>query len=525
MEWHGKKIKSSPLHWVARRFVLFVLWIAVFSGHLSAQVFPGEGSKLHYRLINFSAPQLKAGAKCNFEIASGSYGTDDSFKKNVILTIASNDNKTIAEVPSFGAQYTWRTVPANGAPGAAKSELHHFSTGIIPNVDTSVTRLRILKNSDQYKDAYVFIDGTRTLYDMNGKPVWYLPAMAGFTKEKLRDLRDLKLSPKGTITFLLNQQAYEINYNGDILWKGPNNGIVSGKRAERYHHEFTRLANGHYMVLGDEHVLWKLPPSKDSSLLHDDKVIWDKAKKTLSQKIDFGTLIEYDEKGRVVWSWKSSAYFKTSDLSHRKTSNGLYDIDTHENSFFFDEKAKVIYVSFRNISRVIKIRYPDGKVLATYGDIYKPGKSSDENRLFCYQHSCKRSKKGYLYLYNNNSCNPGMPPTVLMVKEPASDKEKALKVWEYECNGEVKSAKNQTGDKYSTGGNVVELPDSSLFVSMCSGYSDLFIINMDKEILWHAKPEKWNRDEHIWEGTTLYRASIINTLKDLERLIRNTGKK
>ena len=518
MEWRNKKPGLTRCCCA----VVALLLIAFCPVKLYAQVSPAEGSKLHYRIIKFYDYRVAAGATFTFEIASGNYNTEDSFKKNIIVSRSGNENKIIAEVPSFGAQYTWRAVSSSGN---AKSELHHLCTGMIPNVDTNVSRLRILKNSEQYKDAYVFIDGKRTLYNMQGQPVWYLPALPGFNKEKLRDLRDLKLSPRGTKTFLLDQQAYEIDYDGDILWKGPNTGVVSGKRAEHYHHEFTRLANGHYMVLGEEHALWKLPPSKDSSVLHDDKVVWDKTKKTIDQKIDFGTLIEYDEKGNVVWSWKSSAYFKTSDLANRKTPKGLYDIDTHENSFFFDEKAKVIYVSFRNISRVVKIRYPDGKVLNTYGNIYKPGKAFNENGLFCYQHSCRRSQKGYLYLYDNNSCNPDASPKILMIKEPASDKDKPKTVWEYECNNEVKSDKKQTGDKYTTGGNVVELPDNSLFVSMCSGYSELFIVNMDKKILWSAMPEKWNPDENRWEGTTQYRASIINTRKDLEGLLWNSGKK
>ena len=112
-----------------------------------------------------------------------------------------------------------------------------------------------------------------------------------------------------------------------------------------------------------------------------------------------------------------------------------------------------------------------------------------------------------------------------MIKEPVSDKEKLKAIWGYECNDEMRSEKKQTSDRYTTGGNVLELADNSLFVSMCSGYSELFIVNIDKKILWSAVPEKWNLDEKMWEGTTQYRASVINTRKDLEKLIWRVGKK
>ena len=487
---------------------------------VNAQIFPKEGSKLHYRLVGFSFPRASETERYTLEIANGNYNSEDSFKGKVIISLTASENRLIAEVPSFGCQYTWRVISVANSVTTTKSELHHFSTNIIPNVDTNISRFRITKNTDKYKDAYVFLDGKRTLNDINGHPIWYLPALPAFNNENLRDLRDLKLSPQGTITFLLNEQAYEINYNGDILWKGPNNGVVSGKIFERYHHEFTRLANGHYMVLGSENVLWKLNPTKDTSLLHNDKIIRDSSN-TIKQKIEFGTLIEYDEKGNVVWRWKSSEYFKGSDLSHRKTANGMFDIDTHENSFFYDEKAKVIYISFRNISSVLKIKYPEGKVLNTYGSIYMPHVTTNSNDLFCYQHSCRHSQNGYLYLFDNNSCNAGASPKIVIIQEPKSEKEKIKRVWEYECNVDGKPATIQEDDKLTRGGNVIELPDSSLFVSMCSKYSAVFIVNRDKKILWSGVPENWNQGQNKWNATIQYRASIINNRKDLENLIWN----
>ena len=112
-----------------------------------------------------------------------------------------------------------------------------------------------------------------------------------------------------------------------------------------------------------------------------------------------------------------------------------------------------------------------------------------------------------------------------MMKEPSSDKEKISTVWDFECNNEVRSDRKQTGDQYTTGGNVIELPGSALFVSMCSGYSQLFIVNMEKKVLWSAIPEKWDANEKSWQGTTQYRASMINNRSELDKLVFNTGKK
>jgi len=219
---------------------LACLFLLVIPCQLNAQILPKEGSELHYRLIGFSFRQGPAGCKYKVEVAVGNYNNEDSFKKNIIVSFTSYSNKLIGEVPSFGKQYTWRAVFTNTHLDKTENKLFHFSTKIVPDVDTNVTRLRITKNAEKYKDWYIFSDGARTLYDMNGQPVWFMPDMKGLKMTP----RDIKLTPQGTITFLLeNIGAYEINYNGDILWKAPDNGSVSGEHTEHYHHEFTRLSS------------------------------------------------------------------------------------------------------------------------------------------------------------------------------------------------------------------------------------------------------------------------------------------
>jgi len=477
---------------------------------------PAEGASLHYRIIGFSFPRADKSNNCKLEIARGNYYSEDSFKKNVVITRPCKGNRLIAEVPFFGERYTWRIVYADKRIQTDKSELHHFSTGIIPEVDTANIHLRILKSASKYKDAYVFLDNSRALYDMKGNPVWYIPDKLYKTlypKGTLVAFRDIKLSNRGTITCLLEDKAYEINYNGDILWQGPNTGQVSGDSIENYHHEFTRLSNGHYMILGKQDARWSPGSSNkpDSSL---QNIAANKQK----PKLAFGTIIEYDDKGNLVWSWRSLDYFKQADIAYYNTPtlNIQTIIDLHENAFYFDEEQKVVYVSFRNISRVLKIKYPEGTVIGDYSGYYKPGVFSDTaNILFCMQHSIKRSPNGYLYLFDNNSCNQGLSPKVLVMKEPGSGKGLLKKIWEYKCVIEDSILTRNT----MGGGNVTELTDNSLFVDMGGEYCKVFIVNRKKQVLWCAMPEKWSHLEKKWCVMNEYRASIITDHKKLENLI------
>lgn len=499
------------------KVLVVLLWPLLAGAGLKAQVMPKEGSKLHYRIINFSNPDLQGkSGKYKLEVAAGFYNNDDSFRKNIVITRPVSANSIIAEVPAFGAQYTWRITSGGG-----NAALYHFATGIIPFVDTHVTRLRIINEAQKFNDAYVFLDGARALYDMKGNPVWYLPDIEGMMNERTL-LCDLKMTSHGTITFMLrDMRAYEINYNGDVLWRGPNNNVAG--RYIHYHHELTRRPNGSYMVLSTEPMLWRRNrnAAKGKGLYtFSDDIQGPDSKDTAYKMFPFGTLVEYDGDGKIIWKWKTADYVTGSDLNHYVAKNGMNAFDVHANAFFFDEQKKVIYLSFRDISRVIKISYPDGKVLATYGERFKSGYAETGKGLFCGQHSIRLSDRGLMYLYNNNVCNDSALPNLVMMKEPAQDKGELKKIWEYECNLDGIKEHKQLTAGFTSGGNVVEMPDHSIFASMSSPYGKVFIVSQDRNVLWSAASEQWSRYTRKWEMLQLYRASIITNRSNLEQLIR-----
>ncbi len=515
---------------------------------LSAQFLPTEGEQVNYRIIGFSYPQEKNTAKkYKLEFAAGNYSSDSLFNLGIFKTEVCYKSTSILELPYFDKEYTWRVVYYNKNGSQSKSKLQHFSTGYFRGIDTCNIRLKILKPAVKYKDDYVFIDGSNVLYDMKGNPVWYLPMQKREDKSNAQ-IRDLKTSPQGTITFMLNQHAYEMNYNGDTLWRGPDDGAVNGEDSERYHHEMTRMSNGHYMILGTEHVFWDhvVKPVDSSFSVDGDEPKPLGTTPAQRKKTPFGTIIEYDEKGKVVWSWKSSGYFMNSDVVNFMPEGMSKVIDVHENAFFFDEKDSVIYLSFRNISRILKIKYPEGNIVNTYGEIFKPGIPPSGNGLFCDQHGIRRSKEGHLYLYNNNACNDATAlPTILIMDEDKGGKDSLTKIWEYQCNIEginvspllkkawakkqllrqtQKELKSLKGSllHVTTGGNVIEMPDKSIFACMNAQYGKIFIVTRDKKILWEAIPEKYNQGDDQWYITSnQYRASII-TPKELHRLIYNS---
>ena len=483
---------------------------------LSAQVFPKEGSALCYRLIGFSFPAEAGATQYKIEVATGTYATVNDFDKKVGSTMPSKSNRLIAEVPSFGSHYTWRTVSYANGKVKAKSDLHHFSTMIVPDVDAKVTRLSITKGAEKYKDAYVFVDETRALYDMKGRPVWFLPWAKG--ANQTTDPRDIKITSQGTITFIQECQPHEVNYNGEPVWQ--YKGHITSSTLDTFHHEFVRLNNGHYMGMVLDNVFLKRP-------LFKDEIARNRADtEKFYQDIQYNKIVELNEKGEVVWQWNGLDYIEHSDLAFTANSDlPNTDLNFHQNAFYFDEAKKIILLSFRDVWRVLKIGYPEGNVINTYGPLYHQNDSVLESGPFCYQHGCKISRKGDLYLFNNNQCGTPPVPTIMVLHETKPGSNALKKIWEYKCTIEDPQVASMKNLKFISGGNVLELADGSMFVSMGAPYCKLFIVGYDKKILWSAIPERYEAQTRKWQAVNvLYRASIITNRKDLENLIWNSEK-
>ncbi len=505
----------------------------IFPLSLTAQISPEEQCQLNYRIIGFSFPQVKKTTIYELQIAPGNINTESLFNEKVSITFQIDTNRIIAEVPEFGKQYTWRVLYQNKRHKQTQSELHHFSIGTSPEIDPDSVRVRITLTNEKYKDGYFFVDGHKVLYDMGGKPVWFLPKFENRNQSSLI-LRDLNATPFGTITAIVNGRLYEIDYNGHILWRGPENSSVSLDTLVQnsgYHHEFTRLANGHYMAMGFQEPWWVLPGPPDSSVykLWASKIKLEQG--VYYQKMFFSTISEYDEHGNTVWKWNDADYFKNSDLSTRMLPCRLFNLnDTHANAFYFDEQNNNLFISYREISRVLQVSYPDRSVLHTYGKFYVPGTFNDNhlsNNVFFGQHGCRRTSNGDLYLFNNNSYQRPKLPTIMILRNPPPGKDTIEKVWEFECPME-NFDEHLKPNEFLFGGNVSELPDSSFFVCMGGTYGRTFIVNRNKQILWSACPEKWDSANKEWNGEGVaigihakegtYRSRPIDR-KQLEQLI------
>ncbi len=500
----------------------FILFLLLSASRLYAQVSPKENSNLNYRLIGFKVPELAYnGASYTLSIAEGNYLLQEEFTKNVSQTFLGKTNSFIEEVKTFGRNYTWQLNCTTKDNKVIKSALYHFNTQPLPP-EYIAYRMYVTTPAKKYTDAYIFNDGNKMLYNMQGEPVWFLPAIIDYNATQ-RDVRDLKASNFGTITFLGEDGPREIDYNGNILWMPRKNPDADRNGEGNFHHAVNRLSNGHYMTMGNEMRPWK----KCEGALCDSNSLSAANNQPTTAKIimvPFTTILEYDATNRVVWKWSSFNYVLKSDIFYHKGPDGNPDIDTHANAYYLDEKEGRLYISFKNINRILVISYPGGEVIREYGPHFGNNPNPKAALQFSEQHSVHVSKSG-IYLYNNNEDHKHSPPSVVQFKEPTTKNGALIKTWEFKCPLGPDVYNDIITGLNRHGGKVKELPDNSFFVANSSPYFNLFIVSRNKQILWEAIAQKKDSVTQKWTPTNSYRSNIITSREVLSKLIWNAAER
>lgn len=478
-----------------------------------AQIRPVENDTVNYRLTGFSIVPDERADQYLFEVAAGRINNSIDFQNSIFFSKKQNGTKLIATVPAFGRDYTWRVTYLNSKnKEKGRSPLYHFTTGHPPLLDSNAFRIRVIDTAQQHEDLLVFLDNPAVLCNTRGEILWYLPDVPGVTNE-IRRVRDLKTNASGTITCLTEEGAFEIDYNGNRLWTAPNVGKVSGDATENYHHQFDKLANGHYMLPGLKSSRVEIDPSELSATINDPGVT--QIENRYYKNVPLGTLIEYDSAGNIAWHWLSSDFFKKVvpiQTIRTKSDPGKINIDPGVNDFYFNEQDSIIYISYANISYILKIKYPCGEVLANYDGKYisSPGHAP----LFSYPRTVRLAPDRKLYLYNSNVMRGTQGTSFIsMFQEPQTPGGQLSKTWEFSCDID-----SYTRAGAAVGGSVILLKDGSLIA--CTGAAGrVFIVSPDKKILWNAVPEFFS--DNGWKPLLQYKVNIIEETGLLEKIIFN----
>src|SRR6185503_1799810 len=130
-----------------------------------------------------------------------------------------------------------------------------------------------------------------------------------------------------------------------------------------------------------------------------------------------GILLEFNKAGKLIWYWDANNYIKDVDLNHKKTPTGLPNFATHDNAFGENEEGTKVYVSFRDLSRIVKIDKKTKKAELSYGDKYPSGDAAYGNNLFKNQHDANVTRHNSIYIFNNNGAWGGGISSIIELRD------------------------------------------------------------------------------------------------------------
>ncbi|MFN8714030.1 MAG: hypothetical protein ACK5Z2_14375 [Bacteroidota bacterium] len=214
---------------------------------------PEAGAILNHTQIMFEYPGVENAFSYELIIEEAMPGNGNP----VWLTVKEHTDRSNAALINglkFGKRYRWRVI-AQGQKGNSLSKSQPIEFTIIASrfADTTEQRVRIIRN--QVSDSgLISFDFAHAIYDRAGNPVWVVPEVAGKISDK-DIVRDLRITPQGTFTFLATQSAFETDVDGRIRWSGVNNKAVrKNSGTDFYSTNLIRTNAGNYLTVGNDAV-------------------------------------------------------------------------------------------------------------------------------------------------------------------------------------------------------------------------------------------------------------------------------
>lgn len=486
-----------------------VLLLFIFTAlQCASEVLPAQGSLLNSKNIYFEENFVAKAVGYELQI----FKDQNAFENNLpLLTQQSKWPAFKVSSMEWGQTYYWRVNALGSKHEKIKSSAIHFFSLInrVNSVHFSDIKIEVLKNdSNKHLGGLICIDYAKMICDRTGKTVWVMPEIPGL-QGNASQIRDLKLTAKNTLTFLSDNVPLEIDLAGNVLWQLPR-PYKFGNDTITFHHVFTKTKTGHYYVLGNRKVPRRVIGDLKKGI--DDVsqgLTW--RRDTAYKQVDIALVFEFDADGKVLWFWDANKYITDEDINFKRNPAGFPILLTHANGLTLNEEESIIYVSFRDLNRIIRIDKKSKSVKESYGEKYPSGDAAWYGNWFESQHDPNLTARKSLIILNNNGARSRKVSSIMeFAAYPKSAQENLI--WKFDLNFD-----SLTDGKSPSGGNVIEMPNTNIFV--CGGQLNrIFEVTRQKEIVWDAFLYSKSFDAD-WQKFPQYRASWIEALDEYHFMV------
>lgn len=490
------------------RFLFFFFFFSMCMFAVISQPLPNNNSNLNYTNIYFENNFIQNAIRYELVLSK-----DSTFKSKVNFVLLKS------KLPAFwvnnlnwNSVYYWQIKAFDSKSKLLNSSDRYKFSIIKPGIiDFDSLKIDVKKNKiEKTNKGFICIDNTKSIIDRSGKMVWTTPEIPNLLNINSMT-KDLKVTNQNSITFLTDSIPIEISLKGDVIWKAPYQFVLNGDTIS-YHHDFKKLNDDCYMVLGNKFVYRKVLGNFPDEIIKAEQNL-KMIDGILYKRVEVGVILEFNKKRDLVWFWDANEYLKDEDLNFRKQANGFPNLSSYMNAFSVSSDGTKIYAGFRDLNRIIKIDKKSKLVENSYGDKFPSGEANQANGLFKNQHDALITNNNTLLLINNNDPNLSKPSSLIEIDERTIKDDNSI-LWKFDFDFD-----KLTNGKSVNGGNVIPFENCNFLV--CEGYLNrLFEVTLNKEIVWDAFIYVKLKKDKEWKPSPQYRCNWVKQLDQHHFLLK-----
>ena len=452
-----------------KKYILIITLSIIFG----QDFIPNSNISLNQTQIFFKWPQINKSILYKIYINNGQ------------SIYESNDNSIIINDFEWGNSYSWYVCGLNESSSIIDcyDELNFNIRSLPDNYPANVNILEF--NESEYLPGVTLLDyeslGFSVVLDKAGQAIWMSDNL-NFNDSKIWATQFLL---NGNIVGFGPGVGYELNLDSEITFQTDENLEI--------HHQFYKTKNNSYFFIDAEVQYHPCPDECDPE--YPDIIPWQGDK-----------FIEIDESGNILWECSTFDYLSLNEYNPYWVERfmiqwdfgGNPDFDwTHSNSVYFDEDEGIVYVSIRNLSRIIAIDYNTKEILWHIGDSnFMDEVFFDYDFEFSHQHSAQVTDNNNLLFFDNGRFND---PELSRCVEIGFDENfnSAELIWEYILSADMLTLSRGECDRLNNGNTLISVGRTG----------NVLEVNNQNEIVWHL-----NVNNDLGVETTIYRSDRVPNL-------------
>ena len=413
---------------------------------------------------------------------------------SILYRLYINDNQNFYESDSnsiiindfeWDSAYSWYVCGFNNSNNMIDcyDELYFNIRSLPTNYPANVNILEF--NESEYLAGVTLLDyeslGFSVVLDQTGKAIWISDNL-NFNDSKIWATQFLL---NGNIVGFGPGVGYELNIDSEITFQTDENFEI--------HHQFYKTKNNSYFFIQAEVQYHPCPDECEPE--YPDIIPWQGDK-----------FIEIDELGNILWEWSTFDYLSLNEYNPYWVERfmiqwdfgGNPDFDwTHSNSVYFDEDESIVYVSIRNLSRIIAIDYNTKEILWHIGDSnFMEEVFFDYDFEFSHQHSAQITNNKNLLFFDNGRFNE-LEVSRCVEIEFDDNFNSAELIWEHVLPPDMLTLSRGECDRLNNGNTLISVGRTG----------NVLEVNNQNEIVWHL-----NVNNDLGVETTIYRSDRIPNL-------------